>query len=362
MRVARTNTQDSVTTPSGMPETDSRRGDEASSTGGRPPFDELDLALIDALQTSPRAPWSQVGTALGIGATTAARRWHRLTELGLSWVTAYPTPSDDHCVAYVEVRCSPGAIEPLIDQLVADPRVFSLEQVAGDFDLFLSVVTRGPAALARFLSHDLGAHDGALSVNTRVSLRGYREGSSWRVRALDRDQRAQLGTRPAWTHPDASSSPDLVLLRALGGDGRRSYAELAAATGIAEPTARRRLQRMIRQGEILFRCDFAQQLAGWRLLATYRMNVPADRLDDAARELSALPDVRLCAAVTGNCNLLVSVWSRSAEETARLEGHFGERIPGLSITARTVTLRTVKRMGQLLHPDGTAAEHIPLEM
>ncbi|WP_241196675.1 AsnC family protein, partial [Streptomyces sp. ADI95-17] len=41
-------------------------------------FSELDLALVDALQAAPRAPWSRIGRALGVDATTAARRWERL--------------------------------------------------------------------------------------------------------------------------------------------------------------------------------------------------------------------------------------------------------------------------------------------
>ncbi|MEK0100560.1 AsnC family protein, partial [Streptomyces sp. A475] len=51
-------------------------------------FEETDLALVDALQTDPRAPWSRIGPAVGVDATTAARRGARLERAGLAWVTA----------------------------------------------------------------------------------------------------------------------------------------------------------------------------------------------------------------------------------------------------------------------------------
>jgi hypothetical protein len=43
----------------------------------RAPLDELDLALVNALQISPRAPWTEVATALEVDAATVARRWQQ---------------------------------------------------------------------------------------------------------------------------------------------------------------------------------------------------------------------------------------------------------------------------------------------
>ncbi len=52
-------------------------------------LDELDLSLINTLQLGPRAPWAQIGAALGVDPVTAARRWSRLVESGSAWVTAH---------------------------------------------------------------------------------------------------------------------------------------------------------------------------------------------------------------------------------------------------------------------------------
>ena len=41
-------------------------------------LDEDDLALVEALQRDPRAPWTSVADLVGTNAVTASRRWERL--------------------------------------------------------------------------------------------------------------------------------------------------------------------------------------------------------------------------------------------------------------------------------------------
>ncbi|NEB81972.1 Lrp/AsnC family transcriptional regulator, partial [Streptomyces sp. SID14478] len=155
-------------------------------------FEEVDLALIDALQTDPRAPWSRIGPALGIDATTAARRWARLERDGLAWVTAYAGPATA-TVAYVELTCAPGEVEELTARLVALPWVFSAEHVVGDYDLFLSVAAPDLPSLGRRVTDGLGRLPGVRATRTRLSMRLYQEGSGWKVRALEPAGRARLG-------------------------------------------------------------------------------------------------------------------------------------------------------------------------
>jgi AsnC-type helix-turn-helix domain len=45
-----------------------------------PTLDETDLAIVHALQFSPQASWTLVGSVLEISPVTASRRWERLAE------------------------------------------------------------------------------------------------------------------------------------------------------------------------------------------------------------------------------------------------------------------------------------------
>ncbi|MEV6806623.1 Lrp/AsnC family transcriptional regulator [Streptomyces sp. NPDC051129] len=331
-------------------------------------FAELDLALIDALQADPRAPWTRVGAALGVDATTAARHWARLVERGLAWITAYPAPGLA-AVAYVEVRCKAGAVDRLIEQLSELSWVFSIEHVVGDFDLLLSVCAADLPALGRQLNQ-LGVLKGVRSSRTLLSLRHYREGSRWQVRALPaRHRSALLDAQPALPRVADEKGAgrgydrtDLALVLALSADGRAGFPELAAHAGLSESTARRRLNRLVRDHGLLLRCDLAQPLAGWPVVVTYRSVVPHQDLERIGLTLAQLPQTRLCASVTGSCNLLLSVWLRGTREVGAFDALLAERMPELRVQSRTVTLRSAKRMGRILDGRGRAVRNVPANL
>jgi len=52
-------------------------------------LDELDLLLVTALQATPRADWQHLGRLLGVSASTATRRWARLTQAGVGRLSCW---------------------------------------------------------------------------------------------------------------------------------------------------------------------------------------------------------------------------------------------------------------------------------
>ena len=116
---------------------------------GQPaPLDELDYLLITALQTSPRAEWAQIGKALGVDASTAARRWNRLTEAGNAWLSCYTVAVGAvvPIIAFIEVDCAAGALHEVAAEIADDPHLITIEHVTGARDLLLSEDFRQPAA------------------------------------------------------------------------------------------------------------------------------------------------------------------------------------------------------------------------
>src|SRR5690606_4785018 len=51
---------------------------------------EVDLAIVHALQVAPRASWQRIGAVIGLDPATAARRWARLEEQRVAWLTIWP--------------------------------------------------------------------------------------------------------------------------------------------------------------------------------------------------------------------------------------------------------------------------------
>jgi DNA-binding Lrp family transcriptional regulator len=325
-------------------------------------LDETDLALVEALQLRPRASWARIASVLGIDATTAARRWRRLTHGGLAWMTAYPAQHAT-VVGYVDLACAPGALDALTARLCAQSPVFSVERVTGDHPLFLGVAARDLPSLDDFVTGRLGRLDGVRSARLSICTRVYREGSGWLVHTLNERQRTHLTGGDGRTRPRPGGGPhagDRGLLLALGADARRGHADLARECGLSETTVRRRLGRMIAGGEVYFRCDLTQQLAGWPVIATFRVTAPGPGAEAVARALAGLPETRLCASVTGPDDLLLSVWLRSPADCPALEERLLHRHPGLRIGERTITLHTAKRMGRLLDRWGRARAHVPI--
>lgn len=339
-------------------------------TGPDVTVDELDLALVNAMQLRPRAPWSLLGQTLGISPVTAARRWRRLSEAGIAWVTAYglPHPEDPGCVAYLDVDCAPDRIRQIADELAEDPHVMSVEHLSQGCDLVIAAAFTDLATVSRYTAERLGRLPGITAVRTHLATGFYAEGIRWRLDSLDPAQRLELHD----DHPTGygTSSPvraeirheDRELLIRLGTDGRLGQAELAAATGLSPSTLRRRLDRLAASDAIRFRCEIAAGDAGRPVLATFRADIPPDRLDEVGPQLARLPEIRLCVAVTGRHNLILSVWQRSLADVQRLEAALARRFPDLRVAERRVSLRTVKRMGRILGSDGRAVRAVPMDI
>ncbi|WP_369216585.1 Lrp/AsnC family transcriptional regulator [Streptomyces flavofungini] len=346
---------------------------ESSASRGFTPdsdseFSELDLALVDALQSAPRASWTQLGRALDIDATTASRRWERLRSEGLAWVTAYERP-DAATVAFVEVRCSPRQFDAVSHALTQLPWVISVEEMAGDFDLLLAVTAADLHSLGRAVHGTVGGLRGVRSTQTRLGLTVFSEGGDWRTHAIPSVSRALLpesGTTTRFTystHVHTRRTPhDQSLRAALGNDGRMSYKDLGAAIGVSEYTARRRLLRMLREQKITLRCDLAHQLAGYRTVVLYRAAVPHQHLEHTGAALARLDQVRLAISVSGPHNLLVMAWLHDLNGISPFETLLTERFPHLQVHDRAIALHTPKRMGWLLDPDGRARRYVPLAL
>lgn len=307
-----------------------------------------------------------MAAALDVDATTAARRWERLRADNAAWLTAYPS-ARVVTVAYIEVRCGPRAVEAVSAATARLPWVFCVDETAGEYDLLISVGAADLTTLGRWVREGLGGLPGVESLRTRVGISLFGEGRDWRMRVLPPAQRAGLATpRPSSrtafvaNGPHRLSAEDQALVTALHADARRGFAALGAQIGVSEHTARRRLERMQRDGDIVLRCDFAYALAGLPTLVIYSMAAPGGRLSDIGTALAALAQVRLCVAVTGRDGLMVHALLPGLTGIESFEVLVAERFPALEIRDRAVVLHSPKRMGWLLDHDGRATGRVPL--
>jgi DNA-binding Lrp family transcriptional regulator len=332
-------------------------------------LDHEDLALVEALQRDPRAPWTEVADVVGTNAVTASRRWERLRSTGAAWITGAPGLGSHHarCSAYVDVTCLPSATTRVARELAGDAHILSLDITAGSSDLLLTVAAVDLRTLGRYLLERLDRVPGVTGTHARIATRLHAEGSLWRLGVLPPVDMAPGAPRPA-AGPFPSSGAlvlddvDRVLMSALGADGRASYATLAEVAGTSQPTARRRVDRLVSSGAVLLRTEVAAPLAGWPVAVVLSADAPAGRLDDVAATLARLRQVRLCATLASTPSLIMVAWLSSLEEVHRFEQGLVQRVPDLRVLDRLVVLRAVKRMGHLLDEQGCAVDVVPMDV
>ncbi|WP_243744748.1 Lrp/AsnC family transcriptional regulator [Streptomyces hainanensis] len=344
----------------------SRAQGSATRTG----LDELDLAIVHALQIQPRAPWTLVGEVLEIDPVTAARRWGRLRDSGAAWVDGYLSPAHDTLVrAQLEVTTDGSRIADVATTLSNDPPVLSLKQTSGTRDLLVIVWAPDLDWLAEYVTERVSRVPGVRTTRLHVITAAPFEGSQWRLRALSSAQAERL--RPAEPRAGAGSSPDEPLRPlerriavTLGSDGRMPLAELARVVGSSVATTRRGLGRLLRDGLLSLRCNLARPLTGWPVSAVYFASVPAQHLDATAAALRTLPELRLCTMTAGPQNMILDVWLRTLHDVHGLEAHLARELGHLRvrITDRAVVLRTYKHVGRVLDRHGHSVRAVPTDL
>ncbi|MCX3063167.1 Lrp/AsnC family transcriptional regulator [Streptomyces beihaiensis] len=330
--------------------------------------DEVDLELVHALQLNPRASWTALGHALSLDAVTVARRWERLRDAGLAWTSSVPGPvarTGMLSMLYVEFECETGGTAAAVDHLLAKGHVIYLHHMTGTRCLLASVVVADLPAASTWLREQLGAVPGVRAAHAELLVTTYSEANRWRLGTLEPAQQQTLRPSTA-TVTDEPARPldavDQALVRALTTDARLPATELAERIGVSEPTARRRLARMMSDGRIRMRCEIAQSVSGWPVMATLWCRVPAQRLGAVARAAGSLPEVRLSIGLTGSDNLMLMVWLRDPAHLPDLESALAGRFPELTIARRAVCLRTFKLMGRLLDEHGLAVGSVPVDI
>jgi DNA-binding Lrp family transcriptional regulator len=335
-----------------------------------------DALLIDALQIAPRASWAALSEHLGVSSVTVAKRWQRLAEEGLAWVTVAPgmATSRPQCFAYVEVTCRPSMRLTAADVIARHQLAVTVEIVTGSADILVTVCAADLPTLSHYVLEHLSAVEGVVSTRVRIATRLYHEGSAWRLEVLPATTVTALarlrGEAPGEGAGEAESASPIdsmpgqakAIMTQLAIDGRASYAELAERVDTSPTTARRCVSDLLRSGVLILRTDVSAPDAGWPVESYLWANAPIATLRDTARQLSQVRQVRLTATVAAGPVIALGIWLRTVEELHRLELTFAEQLPELQVVDRLIVLRVVKRMGRLLDETGRSTGVVPINI
>lgn len=155
-----------------------------TGNGRRPVLDDLDKAIIKALQLDGRRPYAQIGRQLKVPEATVRQRAERLISRGVVQVVGVTDPlaMGYQQPALIGFKVDAGRLDEIADQIGALEEVTYLVVTAGRFDLVCEVVCEDNDHLLRVLTERLAGIGGIRSTETLVELRFVKESYQWGAR------------------------------------------------------------------------------------------------------------------------------------------------------------------------------------
>lgn len=142
-------------------------------------MDEVDRAIIVALQRDGRAPYTRLGNEVGLSEGAARQRVQRLVDLGVMQVVAVTNPLADgrRRMAMIGIRAE-GPTDDIAEELQLMEDIEYLVVTAGSYDLLAEVVTSDDAELLA-ITNRIRAVPGVTTTETFVYLDLRKQTFAW---------------------------------------------------------------------------------------------------------------------------------------------------------------------------------------
>jgi DNA-binding Lrp family transcriptional regulator len=280
-----------------------------------------------------------------------ARRARAMLDGGRVLVTGYPDPirTGTGYPVVVQLTCEAGAAPSVARTLAARPDVRFMALTSGEHDLILELILPSLPRLAHVLHGEFATVPGVARTKSNVVLRTFKTSYDWSRAALEEqgiDPSFGPDVRAAATGaqgPVQVDDVDLQLIGLLGEDGRRTYAELAAAVRMSESVTRSRVSSLIEAGYLTLATLVDPLLLGYEAEAFVWLRVDRSRLESVATTLAAHPEVRYLCATSGTSDLLCEVIVRSLDDLYAFSTDTLGSLEGLRSSVTDNELVTVKR-------------------
>ncbi|MEV7416925.1 Lrp/AsnC family transcriptional regulator [Streptomyces sp. NPDC089919] len=327
-----------------------------------PLLDALDQSLVQALMVDGRAPFSRLAEVLGVTDQTVVRRYRRLRAEGLVRVIGLPLGQRVGLFeSWVRVQCAPDAALPVAEALARRPDTAWVTLGSGGTEIHCITAARTREERDTLLLDKLPRTRRVTGISAHTILRKFSGGPArWlgldvlapvQVALLQEGMPRVTPEPPGPRTPHVLDEAERAMLALLRRDGRAGYPELAAASGLSETTARRRLRWLRESGILYFDVEVVPRILGFHTVATLLLTVPPARLAAVGAALGSHPELPFAAAMTGASNVLAVAVCR---DTDALYTYLTERIgavEGIQQVETIPVLRNLKRAGLLVEHD-----------
>lgn len=138
---------------------------------------------------------------------------------------------------------------------------------------------------------------------------------------------------------------EVEIIRLLQREGRMPTSEIAREVGVSEPTARRKLARLIDEGIITIRAVSDPVALGYAAPAYIGIDVDRPRIEEVASFLRRYPMVETVAVITGPYDILVKAAFHSTSELYEFVLKELTKVEGIKDSHSFLVLKSFKHEG-----------------
>ena len=320
--------------------------------------DELDRRLVQALQLDGRLPFSRIAEALGLSEQTIARRYRRLSDLGIVRVVGVPNAWRSHDSLFLRISTQPGFARPIGEALAQREDVSWVAVALGDTEMTCALHAADVRHRQSLVAERLPKVSRVVGVTSLMILHKFPRDprSDWTAQeqALSQAEIDALDCAPVASEGHDGmvelTAEDRTLIVQLKNDGRRSFVNLAAAIGRSESHVAKRVEALRTSGQLQIVTAVAMAPLGFSTTAMIWATLPPSEIARVGAELATHTEVTFAGAVSGPANLAVAVTCRDSHDLYR---YITERLAAITSIARTevVVDQLIKRHGAVLHHD-----------
>lgn len=325
-------------------------------------LDELDRAVVMALQVNPRASWKQVARAVGSTETTVMRRGQKL--LASRVVSVVGVLDHLRCglgvSVYVRVRAKPGRTLDVARAITSLPTPRFVTLTMGSVDVVAEVVVedhRQPS-----LASELEHIEHVLDTESMMVIRKFAAFEEWDPGHFDEAATQLLREGGAvttyahtyWVEPERLKPQEFEIAAILAQDGRATYSTIASQVGISESTAARRVESLVSRGCMRFRTIFEAQIVGLDVEFMLWLTVEPGCIEKVGEKLAEHSATRYVSATTGRVNLIAQGVLPGYGDLHQFMTHAIGDLEGVLSADLTLQTQTLKRAWIPIGMDGSA--------
>ena len=145
--------------------------------------DDVDKALIEALQQDGRLPYTKLAVEVGLSEAAVRQRVQRLVEAGVVQIVAVTDPLTlgFRRMAMIGLKVE-GDLRIVANDIAALPEVSYVVVVGGSFDLMMEVVCEDDDHLLTLLNDRVRSIAGVRSTETFTYLKLFKQTYAWGTR------------------------------------------------------------------------------------------------------------------------------------------------------------------------------------